>query len=132
MTYTAEIFSDLYKAGYRCDGQPLIGEQFYVVIENENGRRFAHDRVFNGYGAGYMDDEVGEMHYPYQHEEARAQAQALCDRVNAALEAGQRLDQAHWTEVQPAYGSKEYIDQQCSEKEALCEAAGVDYRYDPA
>ena len=47
-SYTAHVATDLYNAGYSCDGHPFIAEQYYVVIENAAGRRFRHTATFNG------------------------------------------------------------------------------------
>jgi hypothetical protein len=109
-TYTAYAASDLYNAGYSCDGHPFIAECFYVVIENEAGRRFRHEVAFNG-TERLVCEETGDPCFPDLREEASAKAERLAFRVNAALAAGVALDGARWYEVDPAYGSDEYQSQ---------------------
>jgi hypothetical protein len=109
-TYTAYAASDLYNAGYSCDGHPFIAECFYVVIENEAGRRFRHAVVFNG-TERLVCEETGDPCFPDLREEASAKAERLAARVNAALASGVALDGSRWYEVDPAYGSDEYQSQ---------------------
>jgi hypothetical protein len=109
-TYTAYAASDLYNAGYSCDGHPFIAERFYVVIENEAGRRFRHEASFNG-TERLVCEETGDPRFPDLREEASDKAERLALRVNAALAAGVALDGARWYEVDPAYGSDEYQSQ---------------------
>lgn len=109
-TYIAYVASDLYNAGNSCDGHPFIAECFYVVVENEAGRRFRHANTFNGTTPLFCD-ETGEPHFPDLRQESSAKAARLADRVNAALVAGISLDAARWYEVDPAYGSPEYQSQ---------------------
>jgi hypothetical protein len=109
-TYTAYAASDLYNAGYACDGHPFIAECFYVLVENEAGRRFRHQAIFNG-TQKLVCEETGDPCFPDLREESSAKAERLAQRVNAALKAGVALDSACWYEVDPAYGSDEYVDQ---------------------
>jgi hypothetical protein len=109
-TYTAYAASDLYNAGYSCDGHPFIAEQFYVLIENEAGRRFRHKAIFNGTKC-LVCEETGETCFSDLRKEASAKAERLATRVNAALTAGVALDRNLWDEVDPAYGSDEYQSQ---------------------
>ena len=46
--FTAYAASDLYQAGFSCDGHPFIAECFYVLMEDATGRRFRHNAIFNG------------------------------------------------------------------------------------
>lgn len=107
MKYEAHVASDLYNAGYAEDGQPVIGEMYYVVIENADGRRFRHERNFCNTKANSC--EYGDF-FSDLSQEAKAAVERLSARVNAALAAGKRLSAASWYEVQAAYGSKAYID----------------------
>jgi hypothetical protein len=109
-TYTAYAASDLYDAGRSCDGHPFIAECFYVVIENEAGRRFRHEASFRG-TERVVCDETGDPVFADLREEASAKAERLAARVNAALAAGVALDSDRWCEVDPAYGSAEYQSQ---------------------
>ncbi len=109
-TYTAYVASDLYNAGYACDGHPFIADCFYVLVENEAGRRFRHTATFNG-TQQVICEETGEVNFADLREEASGKADRLAARVNVALQAGRALDSACWYEVDPAYGSDEYVSQ---------------------
>ena len=109
-TYTAYAVSDLYNAGYSCDGHPFVAECFYVMVENAAGRRFRHQATFNG-AERLVCEETGEPHFADLREDASAKAERLAGRVNAALAAGLALDSGLWYELDPTYGSDEYQSQ---------------------
>ena len=119
-TYTAYAASDLYNAGYSCDGHPFIAECFYVVMENEAGRRFRHVVTFSGTQHSVCE-ESGESYFPDLREEASAKAERLVERVNAALQAGKGVNSKFWEEVEPAYGSDAYISQRTEAKRVFAE-----------
>lgn len=103
-----EVAGDLYRAGYGCDGQEIIGESFYVVATYPSGRRIRHNQSFPGIiPEGYTDD--GDRAFNYRGEEAKAEAEALRARIEAAVLQGRALDMAHWDHARPVYGSDEYI-----------------------
>ncbi|NBT76675.1 MAG: hypothetical protein EBT15_12075 [Betaproteobacteria bacterium] len=105
--YTAFVRSDLFHAGFSCDGQPFIAESYYVIIENEDGRRFRHEARFRS-TKRVVDEETGDPCFLDLRDEASAKAEKLAERVNAALTAGRALNGRHWSEDSPAYGSLEY------------------------
>jgi len=105
--YTAFVQSDLFHAGFSCDGQPFIAESFYVIIENEDGRRFQHEARFRS-TKRVVDEETGDPCFLDLREEASAEAERLAARVNAALAVGRGLNGRYWREDSPAYGSLEY------------------------
>ena len=109
-TYTAHAVSDLFNAGFACDGHPFMAECFYVLVENAAGRRFRHEAVFRGAEA-VTCDETGDTCFSDLREEASAKAERLAARVNEALASGAVLDSSRWFEVDPAYGSDEYQSQ---------------------
>lgn len=109
-TFTAFVASDLFNAGYSCDGHPFIADQYYVVIENAAGRRFRHEKTFNG-TEQLVCEETGDSCFPDLRQEATAKAERLAARVNAAFAAGKDVDWTYWGEVDPAYGSDEFISQ---------------------
>ncbi len=109
-TFTAFVASDLFNAGYSCDGHSFIADQFYVVIENATGRRFRHEKTFNG-TEQLVCEETGDSCFPDLRQEATAKAERLAARVNAAFAAGKDVDWTYWGEVDPAYGSDEFISQ---------------------
>lgn len=109
-TYTAYAASDLYNAGYSCDGHPFIAESFYVVVENVRGTRFRHVASFRS-TEQLVCEETGETYFTNLRDEASAKADRLAARVNEALVSGKGIDWAYWVEVDPAYGSEEYQSQ---------------------
>jgi hypothetical protein len=109
-TFTAYAASDLYQAGVSCDGHPYIAEKYYVLIENEAGRRFRHNKSFAGVEV-IQCEETGETGFQDVRNEVKAIVNELIIKVNAALASGQRLTSSCWFEVDPAYGSDEYVSQ---------------------
>ncbi len=123
-TYTAYVASDLFNAGYSCDGHPFIAEQYYVMIENAAGRRFRHQVIFNG-TQEVVCEESGDSYFPDLRQEASAKAERLAARVNAALQSGQFLSPTFWDEIDPAYGSDEYMYQGTEAKRLFAEKAAA-------
>lgn len=123
-SYTVYPWSDLYNAGYSCDGQPFIAEQYYVVIENEAGRRFRHQATFNG-TQEVVCPETGDSYFPDMRDQAQAKVNKLAIRVNAALKAGKTLSPTFWYEIDPAYGSDSYVDQGTEAKRLFAEKAAA-------
>ena len=123
-SYTAHVATDLYNAGYSCDGHPFIAEQYYVVIENAAGRRFRHTATFNG-TQEVVCPESGESYFPDLRQEASAKAVRLSIRVEAALKSGQFLSPTFWEEIDPAYGSDEYVYQGTEAKRLFAEKAAA-------
>ena len=121
-TYTAYVASDLFNAGYSCDGHPFIAEQYYVIIENTAGRRFRHQVIFNG-TQQVICEESGDAYFPDLRQEASAKAERLAARVNAAIQSGQFLSPTFWDEIDPAYGSDEYMYQGTEAKCLFAEKA---------
>jgi hypothetical protein len=92
-----EIFvrSDLVETGgYTEDGDREIKAAFYLVAEDDRGARVAHDFSVRAWRSDDPD--------------AVARMDRLRARVAAHVAAGGSLDQDHWTEVDPAYGSEAY------------------------
>ena len=123
-TYTATVGSDLYQAGRTEDGQFYIAEVYFVEMENEAGRRFRHIATFNGVEVSVCDYS-GETYFLDCREEATAKADRLAARVNAALKAGKGVDMALWDQVDPAYGSDEFIAQGTEAKRAFADRSAV-------
>ena len=123
-SYTAHVATDLYNAGYSCDGHPFIAEQYYVVIENSAGRRFRHTATFNG-TQEVVCPESGESYFPDLRQQAISKAHKLAVRVNQALKAGKSLSPTFWDEIDPAYGSDEYVYQGTEAKRLFAEKAAA-------
>jgi len=120
MNYTAHTSSDLYVAGKTEDGEDYTAEVFFVVIENAAGRRFCHKEQFKGCAVVYNQHDF-EPFFEDRREWAEAKADILTARVNAR-KGGINFD--HWDEIDPRYGSTEYIlqgteaDRAAAEKQA--------------
>ena len=123
-TFTAYAASDLFNAGYSCDGHAYIAEQFYVIIENAAGRRFRHTATFNGTEQLVCED-TGDSCFPDYCATAEAKAERLASRVNAAFAAGKNVDWTYWGEIDPAYGSDEYISQGTEAQRCFAEKAAA-------
>lgn len=97
--WEVEIASDVYDAGQHPeDGSPLEGLSFYLVATAPNGRRFVHDKRFNSPARGWLA-------------RTKVAVETLFARVQAAQAAGEwagPVGNAHWAEVDPAYGSEAY------------------------
>lgn len=105
------VTSDLFNAGYRDDGQPFIAERFFVELVNVNtGRRWRHNLAING-AEQHFCEETGEPHFSDVREQAQQRLERLVARIQERLEQGGRLDADQWYEVDPVYGSDEYVSQ---------------------
>jgi hypothetical protein len=123
-TYTAYAASDLYQAGYSCDGHPFIAEKYYVLIENAAGRRFRHEKSFAGVEIVECE-ETGETNFVDIREDAKTIVDDLVSKVNVALALGKSLTSSCWFEVDPVYGSDSYIDQGTEAKRAFADKAAA-------
>lgn len=83
------------------DGVPLYAETFYVLTEDDTGRRWAHEAQFLNATVHVADE--GWRFLTYDKGAAEAKAQALADYFNR--EGVTALNEAEWNETDPAYGS---------------------------
>lgn len=119
--FEAGIASDLYDAGRRDDGQPFIAERFFVELVNvETGRRWRHNLAVNGAILRYCE-ETGEPCFFDVRAQAQARLERLVARVQERLEQGGRLDADQWYEVDPVYGSDEYVAQGLEQQRAFAD-----------
>jgi hypothetical protein len=123
-TYTAYVASDLYQAGFSCDGHPFIAEKYCVVIENAAGRRFQHEKSFAGVEV-IECEETGDTAFVDIREATKAIVEDLAAKVNATLASGKALTASCWFEVDPAYGSDSYVDQGTELKRVFAEKAAA-------
>ena len=123
-TYTAYVASDLYQAGFSCDGHPFIAEKYCVVIENAAGRRFQHEKSFAGVEV-IECEETGDTAFVDIREATKAIVEDLAAKVNATLASGKALTASCWFEVDPAYGSDSYVDQGTELKRVFEEKAAA-------
>jgi len=102
------VVSDLFDAGRTNDGERFAAEVYYVVVENNAGRRWAsYDRF---YGARrVVDDEDGWVGFEDLREEASAAAETLAAATKKVLAAGGKLSYECFHQIDPAYGSRAYI-----------------------
>ena len=84
------------------DGQPAVGETFYVVATAGNGRRWAHSHWFDKHGM--VDYEEGRFSGIIDSG-AEAKAEALRTTI---ANSGKLLNPDHWSEIDPMYGSEAY------------------------
>lgn len=85
------------------DNTEIIGTQYCVVVEDQEGYRWLHHHVFMS-GEMIFDDD-GFNHWHQDRKADAGRAQALADRIKAHLEAGGSLNPEHWVETQGCYGS---------------------------
>lgn len=107
--YVAEVSSS--EAGATGGEFPghMTFEVYFVQITNAQGRRFRHERSFPSCQVYRCDMDGWNKLAPLPG--ALEAAQRPAERVNQALAAGRSLDRASWREVDPAYGSEEYVAQ---------------------
>lgn len=67
----------------------IYGERWFIVAENSKGRRWKHYTTFD----------------------SANNAERIRSRIEKDYESGIRLKDLYWTEIDPAYGSEEYISQ---------------------
>ena len=77
---THYVRSDLYKAGTDELGHDYIAEFFFVVLELDDGRRFASTTSYDG--AKAWSDGEGGCGFADVREEAEAKATALLDTLS--------------------------------------------------
>jgi hypothetical protein len=105
------VVSDLFDAGCRDDGQPFIAERFFVELVNvSTGCRWRHNLTINGTKSEYCE-ETGDLYFSDLRADATARLERLVARVQQRLAEGGRLDADQWYEVDPVYGSDEYVSQ---------------------
>ena len=99
------VMSELYNAGPDEGnlGLPFEAERYFVCAETEDGHRFAHNARFAG--AERWEDPEGYTGFSDIRKEAEAKAEALCVKIQKALKEGRSLNEAHWDEIFPVYGS---------------------------
>lgn len=96
------VVSDLHQYGRRFDdGQPIIGERYFVQYEDEKGYRWRHNVYFDGLMPTDDDDCEGPRFHS-ERERAQRHAEHLVERI---LCAGV-INLEHWQEDRPAYGSR--------------------------
>lgn len=103
MKYQINIGSELYDAG-----EGFEAERFFVVATTPKGRRFHHEMIISGASPRNIE---GDVFFVDVRAEAKEKLYGLVRRIENHLRAGGDLDFAHWDEVDPAYGSNEYLVQ---------------------
>lgn len=107
------VFDDLYEVGPTLDCGPIIGHDFYVVVQMLGGRRFAHTTHFRSHiNTGEFDDD-GFPIYDNFAEAAERAVERLRDRIWESVDENGviTLDDQYWEEITPMYGSLAYVDQ---------------------
>lgn len=101
------VRDDLFNYGVGEDGDDLIALVFHVVVETPEGRRFAHDHGFRTIERRH-DPEEGHYWQRVDRAIPAEASEALRAKVERHLKAGGKLDDRHWIEIDPAYGSAAY------------------------
>jgi hypothetical protein len=109
-----EVFSDLYVAGrHPEEGTDIIGEVFYVVATEPDGRRYRHERSFPN--LHWVKDDELEFGGYYGRLEGELAASKLSETVRRA---GGPINLNSWREIDPAYGSEQYQRQGIEQERA--------------
>jgi hypothetical protein len=74
------------------------------------GCRWRHNLTINGTKSEYCE-ETGDLYFSDLRADATARLERLVARVQQRLAEGGRLDADQWYEVDPVYGSDEYVSQ---------------------
>lgn len=108
MALSFRVCDDLVDLGRDEDGSVIVGRSFYVVAEDAAGRRYAHAHSFLDHAERYDAEEGGRYWARRWNNEAQDAVAALLARIEAHVAAGGALNEAHWDEVDPGYGSAAY------------------------
>lgn len=91
------------------DGVPDHGLLYQVMCEDADGRRWVNNGGTFANGRRVVSEE-GIAGWARDNGEAKARAEAFCQRIEKAMAGGRKLDPDSWTEIDPAYGSQAYQD----------------------
>lgn len=104
MKRSIEVSCELANFGRDECGYPYSGEVYFLLATFADGSRLRHNHRF--YGVEVYDTEEGTG-FSDIREEALAEAEALCAKVNASTK---ELSFDHWSFSEPAYGSRAYSE----------------------
>lgn len=111
------VVSDLHQYGRRFDdGQPVIGERFFIQYEDDRGYRWRHYTYFDGVEVTGHDCEEG----PY-FVDIKRKAEERAYRLHSRIEFARQINLEYWTSERPAYGSPAWIESHQDEEEILRE-----------
>lgn len=120
--FQVSVVSDLFEAGRTEEGRPFIAERFSVqLVAVATGRRWAHKILISGVEVEHGDE--GEVYFLDVRADAAARMERLAASVRDRLASGGRLDADFWVEVDPVYGSSEYVAQGVEGQRAAAERA---------
>jgi hypothetical protein len=106
---TFRVREDWFEAGRSNeDNVEFCGTNFVIEAETEDGFRYNLDHNFM---SGEIFDEDGFNRWYQDFAVDRAKAQELCDKIQAAVKAGRKLDEKHWFPVQGCFGSAGWDEQ---------------------
>lgn len=109
---TIDMLDHLFAAGRNEDGEQVLGHVFIIVAETPDGFRFELDHRFcDNTRQAWESDEDGSYPYWTCDRDTQARAEAFMARIQAHLDAGGKLDPAHWTPTQGCYGSRGWDEQ---------------------
>jgi len=89
------------------DGDRLVVADWHVTATAASGRRFMLRHSFHG--AVFVSEEGFAFSGQVTDRENEAKATALAAKIQAAFDAGRKINPEHWDEIEPCYGSEAWI-----------------------
>lgn len=115
------VVAEYHQYGRRFDdGQPVIGDCYFLVYETDQGYRWRHNHRFHGILVDTTSDDDAHYEGPCylnMHDQARAAAERLAERVRCRGS----IDLEYWQEDRPAYASLAWIESNQDQKELFLE-----------
>jgi hypothetical protein len=99
-----KVDSELYVAGMTEDGEAYTAEEYFVVIESVDGKRWAHMTSWKGCKVHHDD-----LHGTVSFEDIRNEAFLQADRLSLRVSLAKSIDLQYWNELEPVYGSVAYM-----------------------
>jgi len=93
-------------SGWTEDGERAVVADWHVVATSPSGRRFTLRHSFNG--KTIVSEEGFAMEARMTDRDNEAKATALAAKIQAAVNAGRKINPEHWNEIDPCYGSEAY------------------------
>lgn len=99
------VREDIASYGMTMDGVEYTAPVYYVVVQDEVGSRWAHERMFPG--AKVVDTPHCERFHVDIADEAEKEAKRLRNRVQGSPNL---IDWDRWSRIDPEYGSVAFMN----------------------